>query len=261
MNVVRGGSGLGDSLYVRAVAEHLVREGKEVTVKSNFPGVFAGLRVQIDPFTRQGADVIAHYSSLRALQGTTQWQDICTTARIPKIPFVIPWAVVNRPLVKEVKAEAAGRPIVILNGGRPPMGRKDGYGREMLPKSAAFEQVLARLAGCFIVKVGNDEEVYPLPSNLDLSGKTSPADLLDMAYISRGLVGQCSFMVPLAEGLDKPMLAVWAAAGLRSPTPFIRFCTPVKVLSKPSSVHVMDDWPQDRIEKVADEFADVVRRR
>ncbi|MES2634019.1 MAG: hypothetical protein V4669_13680 [Pseudomonadota bacterium] len=241
MKIIRGGSGLGDSLYVRPVAEHYVRIGHTVTVKSDYPEVFAGARVKVEPFTRQGTNVLAHYSSRKKYAETNQWQDVCINSGAGNLPLKIDWQIRNRALINEVKALANHRPIVMVNGGRPPMGRTDGYGNEMLPSRAAFEQVIAGLTGCFVVEVGKGSEVYPLSADLDLSGKTTPADLLDLASVARGLVGQCSFMIPLAEALDKPLMVVWASAGLKSGIEFIRLCAPKKILSKPSSQWVMDD--------------------
>lgn len=252
--VIRCGSGLGDSIYLRPVAEHFVKMGHTVTVKSDYPHVFAGAKVTVDRFGREGCNVVAHYSTRKAQAGTNQWQDICASAGIPEIPLRIDWQITNRPLVNDLKAMAKGKPIVMVNGGRPPMGRADGYGREMLPKREAFDAVIASLEGCFVVEVGKGAELYPLAADVDLADRTTPADLMDIAKISSGLIGQCSFMIPLAEAFDKPLLVVWASAGLTSGTPFIRLCTPEKIISKPSSKWVMDDWTHYRIQQEAYRF-------
>jgi hypothetical protein len=259
VRVIRSGSGLGDSIYLRAIADRYLSMGNRVTVKTDYPELFAGTTVSIERFTRQGCNVVAHYSQRRDRPETNQWQDICMSAAVGPIPFAIKWAVLNRPLVNDIKAMAMGRPIVMVNGGRPPMGRTDGYGYEMLPKREAFDAVLAALSDCFTVEVGKGAELYPLTADVDLSDRTSPADLMDIASISRGLIGQCSFMIPMAECLDKPLMVVWAAAGLTSGTPFIRQCTPEKVLAKPeSSRWVMDDWPNEKITEAAHAFRAVL---
>lgn len=248
MKHVRGGSGFGDSIYVRAVAEHLLRQGNRVRVRSDYPEVFAGLQVDVERFVRDpSCNVIAHYSGRKEAAGTNQWQDICITAGVGEIPLAISWQITNRPLVSAIKARADGRPIIMVNGGRPPMGRTDGYGYEMLPAREAFYAAQDALRDCFMVKVGKGPELYPLAADLDLSGETTPAEAMDVAYISKGMLGQCSFMIPLAEALDKPLVVVWAAAGLTSGTQFIRLCTPQKILSKETSHFVMDDWQPEQI--------------
>jgi hypothetical protein len=258
VKVIRSGSGLGDSIYLRPVAEHFVKTGASVTVKSDYPGVFAGTGVMVDAFTRQGCNAVAHYSQRRHIAETNQWQDICISAQILEIPLSFEWEVKNRLLVQDLKAMANGKRIVMINGGRHPMGRKDGYAREMLPDPAAFDAVLEALRDCFLVEVGKGDELYPLRADVDLTDRTTEADLLDIATIARGLVGQCSFMIPLAECFDKPLMAVWASAGLVSGTPFIRQCTPQKVLSKPTSRFVMDQSPLDEVRQAADAFRSIL---
>lgn len=256
---IRGGSGLGDSLYCRPIVDFYRREGHQVVVKSDYPEVFAGSGARVERFTRDGCNVVAHYSGRKAIVGTNQWQDVCASAGVGDLPLSIPWQILNRPLVNDLKGAASGRPIVMVNGGRAPMGRQDGYGREMLPRKEAFHAVLRALDGCFTIEVGKGPEVYPLATDLDLTGKTTPADLLDIASISRGLVGQCSFMIPLAESLDRPLLVVWAAAGLESSTEFIRLCRPEKIISKATSRWVMDDWSEAQIAEAVDAFRGAIR--
>jgi hypothetical protein len=65
-------------------------------------------------------------------------------------------------------------------------------------------------------------------------------------------------MIPLAEAFDKPLLVVWASAGLTSGTDFIRLCTPEKILSKASSRWVMDDWPEEQMTEAALAFRRVL---
>jgi hypothetical protein len=259
---MRCGSGLGDSIYLLAIAEHFLRQGKQVTVKSDYPEVFADAGVTVERFARDYCNVVAHYSTRKACPETNQWQDIAINAGVPDAPLAINWQIKNRLLVNDLKAMANGKPIIMVNGGRPPMGRQDGYGYEMLPKRSAFDGVLAGLEDCFTVEVGKGLELYPLTASVDLVDRTSPADLMDIASISRALVGQCSFMIPLAEALDKPLMVVWAAAGLASGTQFIKQCTPQKIISKPATTrYVMDDWAPERIAEEISAFRRLFRSR
>lgn len=256
MKRIRGGSGLGDSLYVRPIVDYYVSRGHNVTVMSNYPAIFLGSGAKVEPFTRNGTNVLAHYTAGKARTNTNQWEDVCVAARVGVLPLRFEWEIQNRLLTRDLQAMARGKPIIMVNGGRPPMGRKDGFGDEMLPKRAAFDAVLSALEGCFTVEVGQGSELYPLTADVDLAERTSVADLLDIASIASGLVGQCSFMIPLAEAFDKPLLCVWAAKGLTSKTEFIRQCTPQKILSKPTSRWVMDDWSAERIQEAARAFRD-----
>lgn len=254
---IRGGSGLGDSIYVRPIVDHFVRSGARVTVLSDFPDVFIGSGAEVQPFARDRIQVLAHYVAGKDNPATNQWQDICRSARA-ECDLAIRWPVQSPARLAAVQSLAGTRPIVLVHGGRAPMGRKDGFGMEMMPDRAAFDLVLAEMPGCFLVGIGGlDGEKYEIPVDLDLRGKTSVADLLDLATACAAVVAQCSFAVPLAEVFDKPLLAVWAAPGMQSPTPYVRTITPAKILSKPTSTHVVDDWAPIQIQEVAHAFRPV----
>lgn len=242
---IRGGAGLGDSIYLRAVCEYFVARGKAVTALSDWPGVFIGGRMSVQPFTRNNVNVVAHYTSGKANPNTNQWQDICAAAGIGEAKLAFPWEVRNPRLVAHLRAKAAGRPLIVVHGGRTPMGRVDGFGRELMPEREAFEFVLHALADCYRVRIGYGPDAYALPVDVDLNGKTSVPDLIDIVSTCDGVVGQCSLIVPAAEVFDKPLLAVWSDRGLSSPAQYVRLITPRKVLSKPSSRHIVDAWPQE----------------
>jgi len=254
---IRGGSGLGDSIYLRPIVEHLICNGEIVTVLSDYPGVFIGAAVEVEPFGRERIDVLAHYVAGKNDPTTTQWQDVCRSAGV-SVALRFDWTVQNQPLLESLVTKAAGRPIILVHGGRAPMGRTDGFGAELLPEREAFEAVLGVLAECFLVRVGKAAQLYPLRADVDLNGSTSVSDLLDIASVCEGVVAQCSFAVPLAEVFDKPLLAVWAARGLSAGRhQYIKSITPRKVLSGPKSRFVIDGWPTEKIQEAARAFRNV----
>ena len=259
MKRIRGGSGLGDAIYVRPIVEHFIRAGEAVTVCSNYPDVFQDTGAKVLPFDRYNIDVLAHYTVGKRNPSTTQWDDICASARVT-VPLNFDWTVKNRKLLDELRALAAGRPLILVSGGRVPMARHDGFGLELLPDRRAFYAVLEALHGCFTVQIGNAEQIYPLTTDANLSGKTSVADLFDLASSCDGLVGQCSFIIPLAEVFDKPLLVVWSASGLSTARHvYISSITPGKILSKPSSRFVIDEWPAEKLQEDARAFGDICR--
>lgn len=255
---IRSGRGLGDALYLRPVAEHFVRLGGQVRVCCDYGDVFEDSGAYVEPFVRSGVTHVAHYVAGKGNLNTTQWQDVCASAGVGEIPLSFRWRIRNQALVDEIRGLANGRPIVMVNGGRHPMGRVDGFANEMLPARAAFASVLGALRDCYVVEVGKGEKLYSLPFDLNLCNKTMVAELLDIASIANGLVGQCSFMIPMAEAFDKPLVAVWAARGLESRELFIRRCTPSKILSKPSSRFVMDNWSHEAITETMHGFRAVL---
>ncbi len=254
MKRVRGGAGLGDAIYIRAIVEQMLRDNQEVTVCSDYPAVFEQLPgVKTAPFSRENIQVLAHYTLGKTSTTTTQWDDVQRSARVPA-PLKITWTIKNQELVDAIRKDAAGRPVVLVHGGRTPMGRTDGFGAELLPEREPFEQVLDELKHCFRVRVGKGADLYPLTVDVDLNGGTTVTDLLDLGAACDGMVGQCSWVIPLAEVFDKPLLCVWSAAGLRSPTAYVKLITPEKVLHKSTSRWVIDDWTERNIRDMARVF-------
>lgn len=250
---IRGGSGLGDSIYLRPIVEHLAQT-KDVIALSHFPEVFIGSGVQVEPFQKSQVDVLAHYSSRRDVQSSTQYNDMLVTARLKDVPLHFDWKIQSLSLVRDVIDAANGRPIILVHGGRAPFGRSDGYGTEVMPQRRGFVHVLEALDDCYLVRIGKGAQ-YPLKVHLDLQDLTTVSDVLDLGYICDGIVTQCGYPVPMAECFDKPLLAVWSARGLASQNQIIRTITPRKILSKPSSVYVMDDWPAEQLRDRARMFS------
>lgn len=248
MKRIRGGSGLGDSIYIRPIVDHFIRAGEQVQVCANHPDVFIGSGAEVEPFGRNNIQVLAHYVSGKPNPNTNQWQDVCASAGVPEIPLRFTWNVRNQKLVDKIIADSCRQPIILVHGGRTPMGRTDGFGLELLPDRRAFDAVLSMLHGCYTVRIGKGEQLYSLPVSTDLTDGTSVSDLLDIASICDGVVAQCSFAIPLAEVFDKPLLTIWAAGGMSEYRhPYIRSITPAKVLSKSTSKYVIDEWALERL--------------
>lgn len=252
---LRGGSGLGDALYLRPIVEHLDRQGKPVTVCSDYPDVFTGTNATTAAFSRQNINMLAHYATAsgKNSRNTNQWQDICNSAKVA-CDLRFTWETVNQKWVDQVRRRADGRPVVLVIGGREPMARNDGYGRVLLPLKRAFDVALEEMQDCFTIRIGQPPTLYELDCRWDLTDRTSVPDLIDLAKECDAVVGQCSFAVPLAEGFDKPLLAVWAAAGMLCNVAYLKTITPQKILSKPSSKWVVDTDTELSIRDVARSF-------
>ncbi len=254
---IRTGRGLGDTIYLRPIVEHFISKGHQVTALVDYPQIFRGTGAKTEPFRRNMVEVVAHYVNGKSNPVTTQWHDMCVAAGIKHdLPLNFKWGIRNTELATRITQCAGDRPIVIVHGGRAPYGRTDGFGLELIPARHAFAEVLRSLDDCYRVLIGKDGQVYDLRNlvDVDLSGSTSIYDLLDLGVLCKGVVAQCSFAVPLAEVFDKPLLGVWATIGLESVDPYIRATTPRKILSKPTSLHVMDGWNTDMVEEGARAF-------
>ncbi len=258
---IRAGAGLGDSIYLRVIAEYFKAQGEDVTVCSDYPDVFIGAGVAIDKFGRQNIDRLCHYTVGKTNPNTTQFRDMLDSAGIKdSVDLCFEWKVQNEGLRYELETRSDGRPIILVHGGRLPMNRKDGFGRSIMPDERGFAVVFEHLVSkhnAFLVRIGRGPEEYDMAAycHYDLNDRTTIPDLYDLANMCDGVVAQCSYAVPLAEVFDRPLLAVWARAGLHpGEHMYVRQITPAKILEKSTSRYVMDDWSEVTIQKVVDDF-------
>jgi hypothetical protein len=245
MRTLRGGRGLGDSIYLQSIAHHFTRKvGERICVATDFPAVFEqmGRRVKTIPFTRQGITVLAHYVARKGIRGTSQFTDMCMQAGILQpIPLHLEWSPTDEQFVKPL-AEL-GKPVVCVQLPRAPMGRVDGFGAELLPDCSAIQAAIDALRGrATLVQIGSGRSLHDFDGiDVDLANRTTVSQLIDIVATSHACIGYPSFIVPLAESLGKPSLVFWSRAGLRSQTAFIAQVTPEKILHKLSSVAIHDD--------------------
>lgn len=258
MKTIRCGRGLGDSLYLQSVVRHLLETtGETFKVRSDWPDVFRPLapRVEVTPFSRL-VDVVAHYSARKGHAGTTQFEDCCAGAGLAdkKVDLRLDWTVGDKSLVHPLLA--LGRQIVVVQLPRNPMGRIDGFGKELLPDCKVIQRCIDALRErALIVQVGSGVPLFKFKGiDVDLANRTSVSQLIDVAAVADGFLGYCSFMVPLAESFSKPALFVWSSRGLRAGHIYVRQITPKKVLHRASSQHVVDDWDPARIDEVINAF-------
>lgn len=252
---VRSGWGLGDGLYLQAVVRYLVGKGHRVEACSEWPDLFRPLAhaVVVSPFRRERVDIVAHYTTRKNIEDTTQFQDCCIMAGIEEpVELKLDWEPINGRLVRQI--QSVEKPVILVQLPRTPMGRTDGFAREVLPDCTTIQKVIDHIGErAFFIQVGSGEALFEFQGiDLDLASKTSVTDLLDVAFAADGMLGYCSFAVPLAESLDKPALFVWSRRGTRSRNRFIKAITPRKILHGAQSSFIFDDANKDTIEQAAD---------
>lgn len=256
---IRCGRGLGDALYLQGVVRHLVEQGANLHVLTDWPEVFKPLegKVQLMPFTRNNVDIIAHYTLRKSYKSTTQFKDCCLQAGITgAVDFRLDWKPTKRHIINMIQTQAAGRPVLLVEMVREPMNRADGFAIELLPKYEVMQATLDRLKEkYFTVLVGKGQAKYEYTGiDLDLRDKTDTEDLINAAFVADAMFGYCSFFVPLAESLNKKAMFVWARKGLISSEQFIRTITPQKILHKKSSHYIVDNWDEEQITESINEF-------
>lgn len=264
MRSIRSGRGLGDSIYLQSVVRHMVQDGAGMEVCSDWPDVFAPLgdRARVVPFRRNGVTFSAHYVTGKARDGTTQFQDCCLAAGIAeRVELCLDWPEPHGELIDHIRAP--GRPVLVVGLPRHPMGREDGYGLGLLPDPRMTQRIIDELRHvATVVQVGAGQPLHRFSGvDVDLSNRTTVRELIDVVAACDGVLGYCSFLLPLAESLDKPALFVWARQGLGSANEFIRTVTPRKLLHKSSSMWIMDDAADERFRDTVGEFCRLVAGR
>jgi hypothetical protein len=150
------------------------------------------------------------------------------------------------------------KPIVVVQMPRPPFGRFDGFGMEFLPDFDVIQKAINVIKDrVCIVMVGVGEPMVRYTGiELDLSNKTSVSDLIDVAYVANGFLGQCSFIIPLAECLSKPVHIIWSRRHTKSYQSVVRQMTPQKILHGVRSSFSYDD---QEVAEAMDAFCKQVR--
>lgn len=260
MIAVRSGKGLGDNLYLQSIARHLTDKGEQLEVCTHYPDLFRPLsgRVTLAAWRRERIDRVAHYVERKTATGTDQFVDCCIRAGIREnIDLRLDWTPLNSDLVQRVRSQR--RPVIVVQMPREPMGRTDGYGADLLPDCRTLQRVIDHIGPrATFVQIGAGEPLFRFRGiDIDLANQTTVADLIDVAWASDAALGYCSFIVPLAESLRKPLLLVWSRLGLKSRTEFIRQITPGKIVHRPQTTHVvMDDAADIELQRSADAFLD-----
>ncbi|HBA32966.1 MAG TPA: hypothetical protein DCZ12_02385 [Gammaproteobacteria bacterium] len=246
MRSIRGGRGLGDAMYVQAVARHLVHKGEKLRVYNDWPDLFLPLgdAVVTRPFSR-AVDITAHYSMRKDCRDTNQFEDCCIQAGLKEpADLMLDWTITDHPFIDSVIKQAKCKPICLVQMYREPMNRKDGFGLELLPDPMRYQAMIDDIQA-FKVLVGGGKPLHPVGNvDLDLTNKTSVCQLMDLAYICDAMFGFCSFMVPMAEQFDKRALFLWSRKGTKSQKRYIKQITPKKILHKSTSQAVFDDDPE-----------------
>lgn len=264
MKRIRCGSGLGDSIYLQSVVRHLVGKGEQLEVCTDYPDVFLPLagKVHLAPFGKERIQILAHYSTRKGIAATDQFEDCCINAGICEpVEMRLDWVPQNTALVDQLRA--AGKPVVCVQLPRAPMGRTDGFGKELMPDCRVIQRAIDEVRSwAYLVQLGSGEPLFNFKGiHLDLADRTTVADLIDVGCAADGFFGFVSYFVPLAESFDKPALFVWSRRGLNAPKTFVRQITPHKVLHKDTSRFVMDDAPGDELKGELDAFRRTVESR
>ncbi len=223
-----GAKGLGDALYVRAIALHLISK-VPVTVYTPWPEVFSDLAVTVKPLSARTLQVDIRHCSyclhcrLPEVKKTSMFEMACRQAGVLEpVELQVAWEVRNRKLADKVKALAAGRQILAY---QPPK-----VGSSVSAND--FESHLG--ADHFRIRLGCPGVAQDIgASDLDLFGKTAVTDLLDVASLADGFFGEPCYLTTLAQAMDKPFTCLFSSSAATAADSRTRNLTPERFFHKP----------------------------
>lgn len=181
--------GLGDAIYVRAVALHLLRCGEQVKVYTRWPEVFADLGIEVD--TLSHIDIRAPEVDVRnvtaclhcqvpAILSLDKFTLACLQAGISEpVELRLDWTVKDTCLLADIRNRAGSRPIMLYQ----PLRKSKNTAQELMsPRAAPFREYLVGARNVFRVKIGHPDFTRDddLPCELDLFGKITIAQ--DIRY-------------------------------------------------------------------------------
>lgn len=244
-------SGFGDTIYIHPVAKYFLDNGEEdITIMTNYPDIFADLPVKTTKHTKDWATHKMSYCGRKGKPGTSQFQDVLLAAGVPTdIKLEIPWEVKNRYFIDKIAKRSKNKPYVLVAAPYKPFGRDDGFGNELTIDYNRYDKLL----GCirseyYIVQIGHGDRTARLKNiDMDLFGKTTPADVMDLTKESTFGVFPVGHMLPIYECLGKPGMCFFSKSGLDSEQPFINTITPEKVIHDKKNIHHIID--SDRFER------------
>lgn len=202
--------GLGDVIYMRALAMHFLERGESVHVYTRWEEVFIDLNVTTAPVfpgrTLEGVRVMTDpFWPEPTNLGKNIFEVSCVVAGVTEpVELKINWTVQDPVLVEQVRHSARGRKILVFQ----PLKRLTYANQERAtPSREAFNRYLANRYDCYRIKVGGHPDyVVADPEtecDLDLSGPNSIVKAFDIATVADVFFGEANFLVSLAQATKK----------------------------------------------------------
>jgi len=256
---IKCASGFGDAIYMYPVAKHFIEQGeKDITLMTNYSDIFKALPVKTIHHTKDWATHKISYCGNKYKAGTSQFQDVCLAAGVPTdLEFKVDWSLRNKDLIENIRKMATrkGRRILVVAGPDKPFGRDDEFGIELTIDFKRYDDLLSRIhQDWYIVQICKQQPIHKLKYlDVNLMGKTTPSDVMDLISIADRTMGQVGHILPISECLGTPGLIWFSRSGLNCENRFINSIKPEKVIHyRDTMLHVIDDWSTDKLLKVWD---------
>ncbi len=238
--------GLGDSVYVRACVLHWLSLGQRMAVYTYWPEVFRDLE-SVRVISPEGVVDFTGFRQVRYVLRDHTTGDQFTMAREAAgidapIALRLDWNVWNHALVRSVKRQANGRPILLYQTAK----KANNAEQELLrPRPDVFNRFLRkRGAAYFRVRIGHPDHLQEnadAQSDLDLVGQTSVGDVFDLGMIADHFYSESSYLLIMAEAMDKPFTCMLTRRGLRSGYERVHNVKPERIFHKQHLATVIYD--------------------
>lgn len=241
--IIKGASGLGDSVYLFPIVRAIEEKGGDVTVLSFYPDVFASLACEVLPYRLTGFHIDCSYVPFKERQSTTQFEDMLSFFSFEDVPLTMPAPVTQPPDFSE-----NGKKVCVVK--QPSVPSMNPLFRELVPKGHTFQRVIDALADEYVfVAVGYKGEIaHPLTGiDYDLTDCTSVRDVLSLVAASDLVLTQPGFLLPMAEAFGTPCFTIFSERGLVSPRRAVATITPAKLVCSPKTGFALDS--NENVEK------------
>ncbi len=206
--------GLGDAVYSYPIVKNYV-DDFNVVVKTNFPIVFDSLPVECTAYKdARKHDIFPEYTSNRSAE-KSQYGVMLESIGLPWIPFEFDWQL---GFTEEFRFYHLERFTEKLNKSRKQLCivkepcaahvHKVTKNFSMTPNIEEYQQwIIDNHEEYFFVSVGHDEIFKKKMQGIGhrLNDKTSVQDLITLCSMASLIVTQVGHLVPIAQGLGKPV--------------------------------------------------------
>lgn len=235
--------GLGDALHLRAIVLHLLSKGEDVTVFTQWPEVFSDVDVQTLPPDEavKYPDLFSARACFQCLlpqvRKLSQFRNACLQAGVfEPIELNIQWNVRNSALIDEIK----GKRVLAY---QPLKRAKNANDALLRPDRGVLRRLVSERSDCFRVRVGHPEyaEDDDIVCELDLFGKTTISDVIDLVSVCELTISEPSFLSILAQCFDKRFVCLFSRTASQSSVKKVAGVTPERILEKPHLATVVYD--------------------
>ena len=235
-------AGMGDMVYLYAIAKWMMRKGLDVAVQTHVPEMFDSLGIDCLSFSTEVDPakyylIKGDYFKRKQEKDTNQFEDMLIEMGIrERVPLVLEY---DHTFVR-YKLNVS-KPICIVK--HPRYKIAGGYD-ELASNEKYFQHVIDAYRNDFyFIQVGMaGDDIYMLKDlDLNLVGKTSIYDLMYLVDRAALVVTRTGHLLPMAEAFGTKVVCILAKKLARARNDILNTITPEKIKCGESSTIIWDD--------------------